>query len=62
MHFVGTVLLWLCCVGVYGFARLIDVICMVYKCVFVLSVYIGRFEDLRTKMDVLMCVVAVWVL
>ena len=43
MHFVGSVLWWLCCVGVCGFGRLIVVICLMYKCVLVLLVYMGGF-------------------
>lgn len=43
MYFVGKKLRWLCWVGLYGFDRLIVVICMVRKCVFVLLVYMGRF-------------------
>ena len=43
MYFVGKKLRWLCCVSLYGFDRLIVVICMVRKCVFVLLVYMGRF-------------------
>ena len=45
IYFVGSVLWWLSCVGVYGFGRLIVVICMMRKCVFLLLVYMGRSGD-----------------
>ena len=60
MYFVGKKLRWLCCVGLYGFDRLIVVICMVRKCVFVLLVYMGRFWGLQwMRLGVW---VAVWIL
>ena len=43
MYFVRGLLWWLCSVGVHGFGRLVVVICMVSKCVFVLMVCMGRF-------------------
>ena len=44
MYFVRGLLWWLCSVCVHGFGRLVVVICVVRKCVFVLTVCMGRFR------------------
>ena len=43
MYFVRGVLWRLCCFGVHGFGHLVVVICMVFRCVFALTVFMGRF-------------------
>ena len=43
MYFVGSVLWWLCCVGVHGFGRLTVVICVLHKCVLVFLISMKIF-------------------
>ena len=43
MYFVRGVLWQLCCVGVHGFGQLVVVICVVCRCMFALTVCMGRF-------------------